>query len=116
MLKPPSTKGEFTKDKVRALIAIAIFSALFFGIKNTFFKQDEPKGPEMIIYRGTDTIRINISDSLKWDSLMKSLSSPPSMEDDSLYKVYELDKYDSLRDTTISPLVDSLLQEWGIYA
>ncbi len=116
MLKPPSSRGVFTKEKRNALIAIAILAALYFAVNEFFFKREPlilDNRKVIIIRNGSDTIQIDFTnwDSVKIDSFTRTRFPHPSREDDSLYKAYGLDELDSLINAPSSSLVDSMLME-----
>jgi hypothetical protein len=114
MLKEPSSRGKLTKEKLQALFVIAIFALAVFAV-NTIYFDDKPAVSDnrsiFVQHKGTDTIEIDITnwDSVRIDSLLRTLYSPRTQEDDSMYKAYRLDRLDSLMSLPTSPLVDSVL-------
>lgn len=115
MLKKPIDRKALTKQKIKMFTVLAILSALIFSIQNLFYP-DEPSKPDRLIFvakNAQDTTEIDITgwSKAKIDSLIRSGMHNRTREDDSLYRVYGLDKSDSMMHLPTSPLVDSILNE-----
>lgn len=115
MLKEPIDRKAVIKQKIKMFSVLAILCALIFGIQSLFYP-DEPPKPNRLIFvvkNEHDTTEIDITgwSEAKIDSLISSGMHTRTREDDSLYRVYGLDKLDSMMHVPTSPLVDSMLKE-----
>jgi hypothetical protein len=116
MLRRPSERGKLTKDKIKALVAIAVLGFVCFIVNELFLKKEKPVStkPTLILINGQDTTMIDISgwDSIRLDSFVRAQQDEAILTGNSSHKYDdELNILDSLSNLPSSGLVDSFLLE-----